>query len=169
MSIFTKLLSGGADAVMNTVSGIVDKFVQTPDEKAKILQDAQIEINRHFEAVEANATKQLELEIQNTSNARQREVEITRSLGHVDYMMWFLGVSAILIFAFLVWHLVKENIPDANRDLVFNILGVLEGTVMAMYSYYWGSSAGSRIKDMRSSQSSADKQSTIKGVIEDKK
>ena len=66
-----------------------------------------------------------------------------------DLMMWFLAVSAMLLFGFIVWHLVKDKIPAENRELLINIIGIIEGIMLSIYGYYWGSSAGSRIKDMK--------------------
>lgn len=89
------------------------------------------------------------LEVQDRANARNREVETTKALGHIDYITYFLCVAGIVVFFFIVWHLVKENMPNENRELLYHTIGIIEGIIISIYSYYFGSSAGSRIKDMK--------------------
>jgi hypothetical protein len=88
------------------------------------------------------------LEVQDRSSARNREVETTKALGHIDYITYFLCVAGIIVFFFIVWHLVKEEMPEKNRELLYHTIGIIEGIIISIYSYYFGSSAGSRIKDM---------------------
>jgi len=88
------------------------------------------------------------LEIQDRTSARQREVDLAKVVGHSDYMVWFLSVVLLIIFGFIVWHLVRESVPNENREVITNVVGIVEGLLISIYSYYFGSSMGSRIKDM---------------------
>lgn len=100
MSIFTKILSGGADAIVKTVSDTVDRFITTPDEKAAMKAELEKEVNRHFEAVEDSANKALELEIKNTSDARAMEIAI--QAGHPSWLS--RNVSYLIdLFVMCVW------------------------------------------------------------------
>lgn len=89
------------------------------------------------------------LEVDDRKSARNREVETTRALGHIDYITYFLCVAGIIVFFFIVWHLVRESMPNENRELLYHTIGIIEGIIISIYSYYFGSSAGSRIKDIK--------------------
>jgi uncharacterized membrane protein len=77
-----------------------------------------------------------------------REAEFAKVTGHSDYMVWFLSISLMIAFGFIVWHLVRDSVPNENRELVTNIVGIIEGLLISIYSYYFGSSMGSRLKDI---------------------
>lgn len=89
------------------------------------------------------------LEVQDRDSARRREVDLAKIVGHSDYMVWFLSISLFAVFFFIIWHLVRESVPNENRELVTNIIGIIEGLMISIYTYYFGSSMGSRLKDMK--------------------
>lgn len=68
---------------------------------------------------------------------------------HFDFMMITLAGCGIALLFYLVNHVLTEAIPDGNREIAIHTLGIIEGVVVTIYSYYFGSSAGSRIKDQR--------------------
>ncbi len=108
------------------------------------------EVKIQFEKMAADHEKEIHaLEVQDRESARTRETEFVKLTGHSDYMVWFLSVSLMVAFAFIVWHLIRESVPNENRELVTNIVGIIEGLLISIYSYYFGSSMGSRIKDMK--------------------
>ncbi len=74
-----------------------------------------------------------------------------KGIRHFDWMMLMLATFGLFLLWYLVYHLLHEVIPEANRELLIHTLGIIEGLIVAIYSYYFGSSAGSRIKDMKDS------------------
>lgn len=134
---------------IEAIADIADRFITTPDEKRKFLAEAEERLAKREADMRADLLKEYELETADRDSARKREAEFVKATGHFDWMMWFLAVSGMAIFGFLIWSVVKGAIPDANRELVFHIFGIIEGVVMSMFTYYFGSSAGSRFKDMK--------------------
>jgi len=149
MSIFTKIFSTGAKEVVGTVGTVLDNLITLKEEKEAAKLAIEQEINRHMEALQDKVLKEKELDVQDRASARTRETEFAKATGHIDYLMWFLALAAIAIFAFLVWTLLKSEVPEKNEILVVHTLGIIEGIIVSLFSYYFGSSAGSRIKDMR--------------------
>jgi hypothetical protein len=125
--------------ILGIVKNLIDRDPDMPAEDKLEFERLYIEHEREMHA----------LDVQDRANARGRETEFVKATGHIDYMMYFLAVIGMGVFGFIVWHLVREGIPDANREIIIHALGIIEGAVMGMYQYYWGSSAGSRVKDMR--------------------
>lgn len=144
-SIFSK----GAEKLVSAVGDAFDKNFTNKEEKEAAKLEMAKEINRHFEAVMNDTTRQTELENQDRASARGREAEFVKATGHIDYLMWFLAISAIGIFGVLVYTLLNNEVPVKNEMLIIHTLGIIEGIIVSLFSYYFGSSAGSRIKDMK--------------------
>lgn len=144
-----KLFSGGAAKLVESLTGGLDNLITNKEELAKVKLEVEKEVNRHIEVMQADATKQIELEVQDRSSARGREAEFVKATGHIDYLMWVLAISAIFIFSFMVWSVVESTVPNENRELIFHIFGIVEGFMLSIFNYYFGSSAGSRVKDMK--------------------
>lgn len=112
--------------------------------------DVPVEHKLEFERLAKDHEKEMfELEVHDRDSARVREVEMAKVTGHSDYMVWFLTAALMIAFWFIVWHLIRDSVPNENRELVTNIVGIIEGLLISIYSYYFGSSMGSRIKDMK--------------------
>lgn len=60
MSWFTDLFSGGASSIVSSVGDVVDRFVQTDDEKAKLKLALEQELTKKFQAVEESARTSLQ-------------------------------------------------------------------------------------------------------------
>jgi nitrate reductase NapE component len=126
--------------VLGIVKNLIDNDPEIPAEQKlefqRMLQDHEREMYA--------------LEVEDRTSARTRESEFVKVTGHSDYMVWFLSISLMIAFGFIVWHLIRDSVPSENRELVTNIVGIIEGLLISIYSYYFGSSMGSRIKDMKS-------------------
>lgn len=156
MGLLDKIFKKGADAVVGSVGKAIDSIFTNDEERLakqaeleRIKNEAAEIVNKHFEAMAADATKQFELEVQDRSSARTRETEFVKATGHMDYLMWFLAIAAVILFSFMVYSVIKGIIPESNRELIFHIFGIVEGILLSVFGYYFGSSAGSRVKDMK--------------------
>lgn len=147
-NILGKIFGTGAKEVVTSVGSVLDNLITTKAEKEAAKLEIEKEINRHFEALQSNATKELELELGDKANARNREIEVAKVTGHSDYMNWMLAIVALGLLVFITVRLSYANIPSANEHILINLIGIVEGCVLGIYSYQFGSSIGSRIKDM---------------------
>ena len=149
MNIIKKILSGGTKEVIEAVGGVLDNVITNKEELAKAKLEAEKEINRHFEKVQENILKEKELEVQDRSSARVRESEYVKATGHADWMMIFVGLIIMLAFVGCLSFVVYKPIPEGNEHIIINAIGILEGLVLSVAGYYYGSSLGSRIKDRK--------------------
>lgn len=67
-------------------------------------------------------------------------------LKKVDLMKTVTGLIILLIFSVLVYNLITRELPERNREVVVHVLGIIEGAVMAIVTFYYGSSKGSQEK-----------------------
>lgn len=144
------LFKTGVKDVVDSVGKVLDNVITTKDELEAAKLKANEEINRHFEVLQNQADEMEKAYLADTQNARSRETEFVKATGHFDWMMWFLALTGVGVFMFMIYVLVNKVVPESNKDLISHGLGIIEGVVIAIFSYYFGSSAGSRIKDMKS-------------------
>jgi len=112
----------------NGVMGIVKNLIDT--EPDLTLEEKQ---QMHDELV-----KLYELEVADRDSARKREVEIAKA-GKTDYMHAFTGVVGLVSFCFMIYAVVYLDVPESNKEVFINILGICQGIVLSIFGFYYGS------------------------------
>ena len=79
------------------------------------------------------------------ANARQRQIEMYK-LGSRSPLMLTLGFGMLLCYIGLLLALIFMEIPEANKDQLIHMEGIMEGGLLAMISYYFGDSQRSEKK-----------------------
>ena len=149
MNIISKILKGGTKEVIEAVGGVLDNVITNKEELAQAKLEAEKEINRHLEVLQTNLLKEQELQVQDRSSARVREAEYIKGTGHADWMMILVGLIIMLSFVGCLSFVVYKPIPEGNEHIIINAIGILEGLVLSVSGYYFGSSLGSRIKNQK--------------------
>ena len=142
MGLLDKIFGGSAGTVVEKIGNIADKFITTKQERAEFDQKVQ-------EALMAYEVKAQELVNAEIASARSRETDFVKSTGHIDWMMTTVGIMVLLTFIGVVYFVATQKMPEGSEHLLINAMGILEGLVLSVVGYYFGSSAGSRVKDMR--------------------
>jgi len=71
---------------------------------------------------------------------------LRQQLAKADLMKTMTGIVVMAVFCVLVMVLLYKEMPEGNREIVIHVLGIIEGAVMAIVTYYYGSSKGSQDK-----------------------
>jgi len=143
------IFSAGAEKIVNAVGDAFDKNFTNKEEKEAAKLAITQEINRNMEALISQANELEKAYLADTQNARAREADFVKSTGHIDYMQMAIGILVMGSFMVTVWFVATRPLPEGSEHLLINAMGILEGMVLAVVGYYYGSSAGSRIKDMK--------------------
>lgn len=143
------LFQGKAKEVLDSAFRGLDGLITNKEELAKIKLEAEAEMNRHAEAAEAAYLKELEITNANTGDARKAEVERMKIMGRADYFQYVIGLIPVLGLPALVYYVMMYEIPQRNEHLAMLIIGEVLGFVASIYNYHYGSSMGSRLKDMK--------------------
>ena len=151
-NIVTKIFGGKASEVVNSVGGVLDNLITSKEEREAAKLAIQQEVNRHFEQLETNLIKEQELENADRDSARKRETEFVKSTGRADYFQYFIGSLAVVTTCIIIFVLLFREIPSKNEHVIMLFIGELLGIVTGIYAYHFGSSMGSRLKDMRQNQ-----------------
>lgn len=127
---------GPVGQVMDKVSDVLKK--KSADDAAAGALLAELEQSRMTFVVEL-----LTLETADRANARSREIEI-KKVGGTDWLMNACGTASLIGFLFLLYAAVFLEL--SNETLVHQMIGVSEGVMLSVFSYYFGTSASSRRK-----------------------
>ena len=90
-----------------------------------------------------------EKENDDRAGARLRERDFISAAGHIDWFMTGFGSVMLLCFVFCVYVSAYGNIPADMRENFIESRGAVRDIVVAIAAYYWGSSAGLRMKEFR--------------------
>ncbi len=147
-NFLNKIFSGGAGQVVESVANVVDKFVQTKEEKDAANLELQKVLNSHLEVMEQEATKQLEVYQKEMDSARNREIQIATAekaplLNKIITPILALSVIAL---TFVLFYILMFKPVGAEKDIIIYVLGVLSAVCTQVISYYFGSSQGSAQK-----------------------
>ena len=80
------------------------------------------------------------LEVEDRNSARQREIEMVKA-GSGDWMMNATGVIGLGSFLLLLIAIVFMDVPESNKELMIHTTGIVEGIVLSIVGYYFGSIA----------------------------
>tara|TARA_R100000805_G_C3619091_1_gene122005 strand:- start:1578 stop:2024 length:447 start_codon:yes stop_codon:yes gene_type:complete len=117
--------SGTLGIIKNLIDGEPDL---SPEDKAQM----------HAQLVEL-----YNLEVKDRDSARQREVEMAKA-GREDWMMNFTGIVGLGGFVLLLIAIVFITVPEHNKELMIHTTGIVEGIVLSITGYYFGSIAKKR-------------------------
>ena len=127
-SIGDVLPDKGVLGIVKNLIGISEDL--TPEEK----QQAYTHMQEIFD-----------IEVRDRESARLREVEIVKA-GKVDIMFNLTGAIGLLSFAFIIYAIVFLTIPEANKEVWINLIGIVEGIVISIFGYFFGSSVRKNIQ-----------------------
>lgn len=57
-----------------------------------------------------------------------------------DWLLFVTGFTVMGVFLVIVNALIYLQIPEANKEILIHVLGIVEGAVMTVVGYYFGSS-----------------------------
>ncbi len=79
-----------------------------------------------------------EAEVSDRDSARKREAEV-RKYGF-DFLFNITGLVILGAFAFLVYIITNAEVPPSNKEIFIHLIGIVEGSVISVVGYYFGTS-----------------------------
>jgi len=151
MSFLQDLFSGGASTLVDSVGKVLDNVVTTKEEKMQLeneIRKSEIQFQLDMKKL-SNEEKQMMLG--DISSARQREVQVQSSQyatqiakNVAPFLALGTTILTLVLFYFMIFS--KQQLPPDKKDIILYVLGVLSAILTQIYSYYFGSSAGSAAK-----------------------
>ncbi len=151
MSFITDLFSGGAGSIVDSVGKVLDNVITTKEEKMQLeneIRKSEIQFQIDFKKLTNEEQKMF---LDDISSARQRETQIQTSenatkLGKNVASFLALGTVTLTLILFSALIFIPNSDLGVKKEIILYILGVLSATLTQIYSYYFGSSAGSAAK-----------------------
>lgn len=102
------------------------------------LKELEVEFKEHMAALGVELEK---LEVEDRKDARARQVATKDPIPNI--------LACVIVLALLVMMglLFSHTVPEPNQAAFHNLLGILEGAVLSVMNFEFGSSRGSREKD----------------------
>ncbi len=148
MSIITDILSGGASKLIDSIGNVLDNVITTKEEKQTLDNEImKAEMEFQLELAKMSIQEQQAV-LGDVQNARQRDIQIQTSSETTKFNKQLmpiltLATIGIVFILFFVIVFVPTAIKQESKEIIMYILGVVSTILVQVYSYYFGSSAGS--------------------------
>ncbi|BBE19458.1 hypothetical protein AQPE_3643 [Aquipluma nitroreducens] len=151
MGFLQNLFSGGAGTLVDSVGKVLDNVITTKEEKMSLDNEIRKSEMQFQLDMQKLSNEEQQMILGDLNSARQREVQVQTSeyatqLAKNVAPYLALGTTVITLGLFFVLVFSKQELPAEKKDVILYILGVLSATLTQIYSYYFGSSAGSAAK-----------------------
>ena len=138
-------LAGMAVEAVSKAIGVDPSDVQNTINSGKLTADQIASIQQAELALKARAQEMgldfEKLAVADRTSARQMQIS-TQS-----YVPPMLSIMIVVAWATVQWFLLTHVIDPTMRELIARVLGTLDGALMLVLSFYFGSSSGSQAKD----------------------
>jgi hypothetical protein len=131
-------IKGSLQSVKNIISG------SDSPKASELLEELKLKQYHYLE--------EFRIEVDDRKNAREREKEYVK-IGKRDYMQVFVSLMVFIPFVYMLIMLFSGEIPNNNKDLINILIGMVATSFVSIVAYYFGSSKGSRDKDIISKKS----------------
>lgn len=151
MSFLSNLFSGGASTLVDSVGKVLDNVVTTKGEKMQLDNEMRKSELQFQVDMKKLTNEEQQMILNDVSSARQREVQVQTSeyatqLAKNVAPYLALGTTLITLMLFFILIFRPGNVPEGSKEIILYILGVMSAILTQIYSYYFGSSAGSAAK-----------------------
>lgn len=125
--------------------------IEALDVVGKLIEGKQVSAEDKLEYMKLTQDYELELlrqELDNVKSAREREVGVVQATGKPDFAQWTVGIIGLAISCTVIYVGLFQEIRE--EKIYYHLLGIVEGAILlSIFNYYFGSSKGSKDKDLK--------------------
>jgi nitrate reductase NapE component len=147
MNELFNLLKGAAPVLANVIAGplggmavaaIANKLGVPPEQISSTIQNDP----EAFAKIKELELEYAKLAFQDRASARERESTIASSTAPFvsKIITPILALAIVSVWGLIQWFLLNNTVPQEMRELVIRVLGTMDGALMLVLSYYFGSS-----------------------------
>lgn len=149
MSFISNLFSGGVGQVVDSIGKVIDNVVTTKEEKQQLdneIRKAELQYNLESRKIDleekqavlkdVDSARTMASNVQTSANATNLSKNVSAYLA--------LGTVFLTFVLFFVWAFAE--VTQSQKEIVLYILGVLSAIDTQIFSFYFGSSQGSKDK-----------------------
>ncbi|MDP4269177.1 MAG: hypothetical protein Q8909_03505 [Bacteroidota bacterium] len=152
MGFISNIFSGGTGSVVDAIGDTIDKLTTTKEEKMQLeLEMKKADMQYQLE-MQRLSLKEKQQDFMDIDSARKRSAAVETSdhatlLSRNTSSYLALCVTALTFSLFYIILFHSVTLDDNGKDIVLYILGVLSAILTQIFSFYFGSSQGSVVKD----------------------
>lgn len=150
MGFLQNLFSGGANSLVDSVGKVLDNVITTKEEKMQAeneIKKAEMQFQVDMKKL---SNEEQQMILGDIASARQRDVQIqnanTTKLNKNLMPILAFGTIVLVFSLFYILIFSPALIKGEGKELAMYLLGILSAVLTQIYSYYFGSSAGSADK-----------------------
>ena len=149
MSFISNLFSGGVGQVVDSIGKVIDNVITTKEEKQQLdneIRKAEMQYNLESRKIDleekqavlkdVDSARTMASNVQTSANATNLSKNVAAYLA--------LGTVFLTFVLFFVWAFAE--VTQSQKEIVLYILGVLSAIDTQIFSFYFGSSQGSKDK-----------------------
>ena len=149
MSFISNLFSGGVGQVVDSIGKVIDNVTTTKEEKQQLeneIRKAEMQYNLEIRKLDleekqavlkdVDSARIMASNVQTSANATNLSKNVAAYLA--------LGTVFLTFVLFFVWAFAE--VTQSQKEIVLYILGVLSAIDTQIFSFYFGSSQGSKDK-----------------------
>lgn len=143
------MITGKGGELVKNIGEAVDNLTISKEEKEQFKIEAQKMALDHEQKMAEAATRQLEIELKDMADARNREIQIATSEHATKFAKNILPIMAVSVtigFFAILLYMMKWEVPKENERTLDIMLGSLGTAWIGIIFYYFGSSQGSAQK-----------------------
>ena len=149
MSFISNLFSGGVGQVVDSIGKVIDNVVTTKEERQQLeneIRKAELQYNLESRKIDLEEKQAVLKDVDSArimaSNVQTSANATSLSKNVAAYLA--LGTVFLTFVLFFVWAFAE--VTQSQKEIVLYILGVLSAIDTQIFSFYFGSSQGSKDK-----------------------
>ncbi len=150
MGFLQNLFSGGAGSLVDSVGKVLDNVVTTKEEKMQLENEIRKSEMQFQIDIKKLSNEEQQMILGDISSARQRDIQVqnanTTKLNKNLMPILAFGTIVLVFSLFYILIFSPALIHDGGKEIAMYLLGILSAVLTQIYSYYFGSSAGSADK-----------------------
>lgn len=150
MGFLQNLFSGGAGSLVDSVGKVLDNVVTTKEEKMQLENEIRKSEMQFQIDMKKLSNEEQQMILGDISSARQRDIQVqnanTTKLNKNLMPILAFGTIVLVFSLFYILIFSPALIHDGGKEIAMYLLGILSAVLTQIYSYYFGSSAGSADK-----------------------
>ena len=149
MNFLQNIFSGGTSKLIDSIGNALDNNLTTKEEKLQLeLEDKKAEYNyqAQMKGLEVEETKAF---LADTSSARDMNTRTNESANAsklAKNIASYLAIGATILTFGLFAVIILKKFDPQTKDIIIYLLGALTTIVTQIFSFYFGSSQGSKDK-----------------------
>lgn len=152
MGFISKIFTGGTGSIVDAIGDTLDKLTTTKEEKMQLELEMKRANMQYQLDMQKLSFEEKQLSFMDIDSARKRSatVEVSDhasllSRNTSSYLALCVTALTFSLFYIILFHSV--TLDDNGKDIVLYILGVLSAILTQIFSFYFGSSQASVVKD----------------------